>query len=59
MIVISENGLVALQRFFDRGGHFVGVHCAAWTHTGCDFYVRQLGASFDYHPDFCHAVSFW
>jgi hypothetical protein len=54
--VIGPEGLVALQRYFDRGGNFIGIHCAAWTHVDCGFFVRQLGASFDYHPDFCPAV---
>jgi hypothetical protein len=56
LAVVSEEGMVALQRYFDHGGHFIGVHSAACTMMDSECFVKQVGASFDYHPDFCRAI---
>jgi hypothetical protein len=48
--------MTALQKYFDRGGDFIGIHSASCAMPNHDFFVKHVGATFDYHPDFCHAV---
>jgi len=40
----------ALQRFVRSGHGIVGIHAAADSHYGWDWYGRMLGGVFDHHP---------
>lgn len=42
-IVLDDAGKAALQRYFDGGGNFVGIHSASACLYTTDFYRRQLG----------------
>jgi hypothetical protein len=54
--VLTDEGLAALRRYFSRGGNFVGIHCAAFTQPDTEFFIKHLGACFEFHPDPCEAV---
>ena len=41
----------AFRRYIRRGGGYAGVHAAADTEYGWDWYGRLLGARFDRHPE--------
>jgi hypothetical protein len=56
LAVIPEPGMQALDRYFSRGGKLIGIHSASCMMPNSDFFVKKIGAAFDYHPDFCHAV---
>lgn len=49
-------GKAALQTYFNSGGNFVGIHSASDCMLNTTFYVRQLGATFDYHADLQEAI---
>jgi hypothetical protein len=51
----GELGLTASQKtgmlaFVANGGGFVGLHCAADSHSGWAAYVAMLGGAFQTHP---------
>jgi len=53
--VLDEAGKGAFQRYLDLGGNFIGVHCASACLRDTEFYVKEIGAIFDYHPDLGYA----
>ncbi|KZT06168.1 class I glutamine amidotransferase-like protein [Laetiporus sulphureus 93-53] len=54
--ILDEPGKAALQKYLDFGGNFIGVHCASACPYNDEFFKREVGALFDYHPDICTAV---
>lgn len=48
--VLDEAQQVALRRFVEAGGGFVGVHAATDTEYGWPWYGALVGARFDGHP---------
>jgi cytochrome c len=44
------------ERFIQAGGGFMGIHCAAATEYGWEWYGKLLGAVFDGHPDVQEAI---
>lgn len=54
--VLDDNGKAALQRYFNKGGNFIGVHSAADCLRTTEFFNKQLGAHFDYHPELQNAT---
>jgi type 1 glutamine amidotransferase len=48
--VLGERQQAALRRWVEGGGGFVGVHAAADTEAGWDWYGTLLGARFARHP---------
>jgi len=48
--VLDDAGKAAFQRYLDLGGNFIGVHCASGCLTSTEFYRKEIGAIFDYHP---------
>ncbi|KAH9939514.1 ThuA-like domain-containing protein [Amylocystis lapponica] len=49
--ILDEPGKAAFQRYLDLGGNFIGVHCASGCLYETEFYRKEIGALFDYHPD--------
>ncbi|CAE6491828.1 unnamed protein product [Rhizoctonia solani] len=49
--VLDEGGKQAFQRYLNKGGNYVGVHGAAACLYDTSFYVKEVGALFDYHPE--------
>ncbi|KDQ57246.1 hypothetical protein JAAARDRAFT_131096 [Jaapia argillacea MUCL 33604] len=52
--VLDEAGKAALQKYLDLGGNFVGnkgVHAASACLYETEFFRKEIGAYFDYHPD--------
>ncbi|KAG2017848.1 glycosyl-hydrolase [Coprinopsis cinerea AmutBmut pab1-1] len=49
--VLDESGRAALQTYLNSGGNFVGIHSASDCLRNTSFFVRELGARFDYHAD--------
>ncbi|PCH42554.1 class I glutamine amidotransferase-like protein [Wolfiporia cocos MD-104 SS10] len=54
--ILDEPGKAAFQRYLDSGGNFIGVHCASACLYNDEFFKKEVGALFDYHPDICNAV---
>lgn len=54
--ILDEAGKGGLQRYLDSGGNFIGVHCASACLYNDEFFKKEIGALFDYHPDICAAV---
>ncbi|KAG1734161.1 ThuA-like domain-containing protein [Suillus lakei] len=50
-IVLDDTGKAALQNYFNLGGNFLAIHCAAAALRDSPFFGRQIGAYFDYHPE--------
>ncbi|TFK98686.1 class I glutamine amidotransferase-like protein [Pterulicium gracile] len=50
--VLNKRQLAAFQSWLNKGGNFVGIHAATACLMETDFYVREIGAVFDYHPEF-------
>lgn len=48
--VLGESHERALEEFVERGGGFAGVHAAADTEHGWEWYARLVGARFKSHP---------
>ena len=40
----------AFERFVRRGGGFVGLHAAACTGRGWEWFTQMIGGRFDFHP---------
>ncbi|EGN99082.1 hypothetical protein SERLA73DRAFT_73646 [Serpula lacrymans var. lacrymans S7.3] len=49
-IVLDEAGKAAFQKYLNLGGNFVGIHCASAALRDSPFYLKTVGAYFDYHP---------
>ncbi|KAI0951417.1 hypothetical protein AcW1_008465 [Taiwanofungus camphoratus] len=54
--VLDDAGKAAFQKYLNLGGNFIGIHCAAACLYETEFYQKELGALFDYHPDICNAT---
>jgi type 1 glutamine amidotransferase len=54
--VLDANGKAAFQRYLNQGGGFIGVHAASAGLVNTTFYIEELGASFDYHPELQNAT---
>jgi PKD repeat protein/glucose/arabinose dehydrogenase len=48
--VLDATQQAAFERYIRAGGGFVGIHAAADTEYGWDFYNNMIGASFRNHP---------
>ncbi|HEY6691542.1 MAG TPA: ThuA domain-containing protein, partial [Solirubrobacteraceae bacterium] len=48
--VLDDTQQAAFERYIRAGGGFVGIHAAADTEYGWDFYNNMIGASFRNHP---------
>jgi len=48
--LLSGNQEIALERYIQSGGGFVGIHAAADAEYDWNWYVRMIGASFLSHP---------
>ncbi len=48
--VLDASQQIALQRFIQSGGGFVGIHAASDTEYGWPWYGQLVGAYFDNHP---------
>ncbi|KAH7925479.1 class I glutamine amidotransferase-like protein [Leucogyrophana mollusca] len=55
-IVLDDAGKAALQKYLNLGGNFIGVHCASDAMRDTPFFLKQIGAYFDYHPDIQESV---
>ncbi|TFK98685.1 trehalose utilization-domain-containing protein [Pterulicium gracile] len=49
--VFNDQQKAAFQSWLNKGGNFVGIHSATDCLLKTDFYRREIGAYFDYHPD--------
>lgn len=54
--VLDPAGRAAFGDYLDRGGAFLGVHCAAHTETGWPRFADLIGARFTGHPDLARAT---
>jgi len=48
--ILNYSQQVALERFVQSGGGFVGIHAATDTEYGWPWYVQMVGGSFESHP---------
>jgi glucose/arabinose dehydrogenase len=48
--LLTGNQEIALERYIQSGGGFVGIHAASDAEYDWNWYVRMIGASFDSHP---------
>ena len=48
--LLSGNQEIALERYMQAGGGFVGIHAAADAEYDWSWYVKMIGASFKSHP---------
>lgn len=48
----SDDQRIALKRYIQAGGGFVGIHIAVGTERNWDWYKRMIGATFDRHPPY-------
>ncbi|KAH7911355.1 ThuA-like domain-containing protein [Hygrophoropsis aurantiaca] len=55
-IVLDDSGKAAFQNYLNLGGNFIGVHCASDALRDTPFFLREIGAYFDYHPDIQESV---
>lgn len=49
--VLNRRQQSALKNYIQQGGGFVGIHSAADTEYGWEWYGRMIGAYFDSHPE--------
>ncbi|KAF8896223.1 trehalose utilization-domain-containing protein [Infundibulicybe gibba] len=54
--VLGDAGKLALQKYLDLGGNFIGVHSASDCLRNTTFYGHEVGAFFDYHADLQNAT---
>ncbi|GBE88536.1 ThuA-like domain-containing protein [Sparassis latifolia] len=54
--VLDEAGKAAFQNYLNLGGNFIGIHCASACLYECEFYRKEIGALFDYHPEISTGV---
>lgn len=55
-LVLDDAGKQAFQRWIDNGGVYTGVHAASACLLTTDFYRKEVGALFDYHPQLQNAT---
>jgi hypothetical protein len=55
--VLTQDGKDAFQMYLDKGGNFIGVHSATDCLNTTEFFGKEIGAYFDYHPEITNAVS--
>jgi len=55
--VLDQSGKDAFLRWLQKGGNFLGVHAGCACLFTTDFYQKEVGALFDYHPTLQQAVS--
>ncbi|KAH9945196.1 trehalose utilization-domain-containing protein [Epithele typhae] len=55
--VLDTSGKAALQTYLDKGGNFIGVHSASDALRNTTFFLHEVGAQFDYHPELQDADS--
>jgi len=48
----SDDQRLALKRYVQAGGGFVGIHIAVGTERDWDWYKKMIGATFDRHPPY-------
>lgn len=48
----TDEQRIALKRYVQAGGGFVGIHIALGTERNWDWYKRMIGATFDRHPPY-------
>ncbi|KAJ3567883.1 hypothetical protein NP233_g6069 [Leucocoprinus birnbaumii] len=48
--VLDDPGKTAFQNYLNKGGNFVAVHSASDCLRTTEFYDKEIGAYFDYHP---------
>ncbi len=48
--LLNGNQEIALERYIQSGGGFVGIHAASDAEYDWNWYVRMIGASFESHP---------
>ncbi|KAI0723533.1 class I glutamine amidotransferase-like protein [Earliella scabrosa] len=53
--VLDDGGKAALQKYLDLGGNFVAIHSASDALVNTTFFVNEVGARFDYHPEIQNA----
>ncbi len=46
----TDDQRIALKRYVQAGGGFVGIHIAIGTERNWDWYKKMIGATFDRHP---------
>jgi len=49
--LLAGNQEIALERYIQAGGGFVGIHAAADAEYDWNWYVKMIGASFKSHPE--------
>jgi hypothetical protein len=49
--VLDTTGKTALASWLDKGGNFMAVHAGCACLFEEDFFMKEVGALFDYHPD--------
>ena len=48
----TDEQRLAMRRFIEAGGGFVGIHCALGTERNWEWFKMMLGGTFAWHPDF-------
>ncbi len=51
-VFTTDQQRVALKRYVQAGGGFVGIHIALGTERNWDWYKRMIGGTFDRHPPY-------
>ncbi|TFK27170.1 class I glutamine amidotransferase-like protein [Coprinopsis marcescibilis] len=54
--VLDNSGKTALHNYLNSGGNFVGIHSSSDSLINTTFFIRELGAKFDYHADLQEAT---
>lgn len=54
--VLDADGKAAFQKWLSLGGTYVGVHSASGCLQDQEFYQKEVGAIFDYHPEISNAT---
>jgi type 1 glutamine amidotransferase len=49
--ILTGNQEIAMERYMQAGGGFVGIHAAADAEYDWNWYVKMIGASFKSHPE--------
>jgi uncharacterized protein len=51
-VFYNEGQKIALKRYIQAGGGFVGIHIALGTERNWEWYKRMIGGTFDRHPPY-------
>ncbi|KAL1737084.1 trehalose utilization-domain-containing protein [Schizophyllum commune] len=54
--VLDDDGIAVFQKYLNLGGNFIGIHSATDCLNTTEFYGREIGAYFDYHPELTNAA---